>query len=151
MNSSLTVKDRETYLQQLDVAAQHNPYPSHVPNHHLHDEGFVKGLNLNPLVWEVIEHRKAQDDKHGDYNSKHQQQLLTVISREEYGLPSEANAKQRTDDAMMTEQLTFGHILTEELCEVIEAKDEAARREELIQVAAVALQWIEAIDRKTQI
>ena len=44
--------------------------------------------------------------------------------------------------------ITFEHILTEEWAEVIAESDPTALRAELIQVAAVAVQWVEAIDRR---
>jgi hypothetical protein len=36
----------------------------------------------------------------------------------------------------------------EELCEVLSATSEHHRRDELVQLAAVAIAWIESIDRK---
>lgn len=44
--------------------------------------------------------------------------------------------------------LTFRHILLEEVFEAMAEEDPQALRDELVQVAAVAVQWIEAIDRK---
>lgn len=41
------------------------------------------------------------------------------------------------------------HILAEEVAEAIACDNPADLREELIQVAAVAVAWIEAIDRRT--
>jgi hypothetical protein len=45
--------------------------------------------------------------------------------------------------------LTWRDILTEEACEALAESDPARLRAELIQVAAVAVNWIEAIDRRT--
>jgi hypothetical protein len=44
--------------------------------------------------------------------------------------------------------VTWRHILIEEVAEAFAETDPARLREELVQVAAVALQWIEAIDRR---
>lgn len=65
-------------------------------------------------------------------------------------IPSESRAKFLCDTAARNGSLTHGEILSEEHSEAQAAaarKDPAALREELIQVAAVALRWIEAIDR----
>jgi type IV pilus biogenesis protein CpaD/CtpE len=45
--------------------------------------------------------------------------------------------------------VTFYHILLEEVYEAMAEEDPARLRAELIQVAAVAAQWVEAIDRRT--
>lgn len=46
---------------------------------------------------------------------------------------------------------TWRHILQEEVAEAFAELDPAPLREELIQVAAVAVAWIEAIDRRGDI
>lgn len=84
---------------------------------------------------------------------------------EEYGIPTAARAKYRTDVAFdrSRRQGTWGHILVEEVAEAIEAATVAANaanftdcptagheqlRAELIQVAAVALRWVDALDAR---
>lgn len=68
---------------------------------------------------------------------------------QEYEIPSEARAKFLCSAAAEKSQLTFAHILVEEVAEAIAClRDEQAMRGELIQVAAVAIAWIEAIDRR---
>jgi len=61
-------------------------------------------------------------------------------------------AKARTQAASQRESgdwsLTFEHILTEEWAEAIAESVPAKLRAELIQVAAVAVQWVQAIDRR---
>ena len=63
-------------------------------------------------------------------------------------------AKARTQAALQDEggdgSITFEHILTEEWAEAIAESDPAKLRVELIQVAAVAAQWIAAIDQREQ-
>lgn len=75
-----------------------------------------------------------------------------VRMAEEYGIPSAPRAKQHTDIAFSRGQGTWGHILVEEVAEAIEAavvdRPHADLRAELIQVAAVALRWIDAIDER---
>lgn len=65
-------------------------------------------------------------------------------------IPSEARAKFLCDVAVRNGALTHSEVLSEEHSEAQAAaarKDPVALREELIQVAAVALRWIEAIDQ----
>lgn len=57
-------------------------------------------------------------------------------------------AKKKTDLAAKLELLTWRDILTEEFAEAMEAATEAELRAELLQVAAVACQWVGAIDRR---
>ena len=59
-----------------------------------------------------------------------------------------AMAKQATDEAAEAGTLTFADILLEEVFEALAESDPAKLRTELIQTAAVATQWVEAIDRR---
>jgi hypothetical protein len=52
-----------------------------------------------------------------------------------------------TDDRAKVGILSFADILLEEVFEALAEEDPAMLREELVQVAAVAVQWVEAIDR----
>lgn len=45
--------------------------------------------------------------------------------------------------------ITFRHIAEEEVCEAFAESDPVKLRAELVQCAAVFVQWIEAIDRRT--
>lgn len=60
-------------------------------------------------------------------------------------------AKQATDEAAEAGTLTFADILIEEVFEALAESDPAKLRTELIQTAAVATQWVEAIDRRTAV
>lgn len=59
-------------------------------------------------------------------------------------------AKRRTDDMGNQGRLTFEAILTEEWAEALVETDPVKLRAELLQVAGVAVQWVEAIDRRTR-
>lgn len=64
-------------------------------------------------------------------------------------VPSEARAKAMCKGRFNEGHGTWGDILVEEVSEAIACgSDEHSLREELIQVAAVATAWIEALDRK---
>jgi hypothetical protein len=59
----------------------------------------------------------------------------------------EARAKERVAYNLRHERLTWADVLNEEVAEALAATSVAHLREELVQVAAVAVRWIEAIDR----
>lgn len=59
--------------------------------------------------------------------------------------------RELTDLADKTGVLTWKHILAEEFFEALAEEDEAKLRAELIQVAAVATAWVEAIDRRVKV
>lgn len=57
-------------------------------------------------------------------------------------------AQADTDRAAKRHECTWRHILNEEVREAFAETDPTALRTELVQVAAVATQWVEAIDRR---
>lgn len=57
-------------------------------------------------------------------------------------------AKFVTDAAAANGRVTWRDILNEEVAEAFAESDEDALRAELIQVAAVTVAWVEAIDRR---
>jgi len=59
----------------------------------------------------------------------------------------EKRAKDMCDIAFEKKEGTYAHIAIEEMSEVISAFDIHKRREELIQLTAVCVAWIEKIDR----
>lgn len=66
---------------------------------------------------------------------------------EEYEIPSENRAKKLCETAFKRGVGTYAHIASEEFSEVISAFDIYKRREELIQLTAVCVAWIQKIDR----
>lgn len=106
------------------------------------------------VLSEILNERRYQLAKWGE--ESHQYVTLKVFRSDdiqaeipkEYGIPTEDQAKQRLNKAVENEDLSWAHILVEEVSEAIaSAKDPNALRSELIQVAAVATAWIEQIDR----
>jgi hypothetical protein len=65
-----------------------------------------------------------------------------------YGLPTTVDAQAACDQAHARGELTWAHVAVEELCESVDAPDDVQRREELVQLAAVCVAWIESIDRR---
>lgn len=66
----------------------------------------------------------------------------------ELALRQRAEAQRECDARTVAGQLTWRAILAEEVAEAFAEVDHDRLREELVQVAAVAVQWIEALDRR---
>ncbi|MBK6920533.1 MAG: hypothetical protein IPH07_24245 [Deltaproteobacteria bacterium] len=96
------------------------------------------------IAGEIMQERDRQDQKWGRQNhpSVHRKagSLLCDIT--------EADAKARCTNMNAAGLLTWEDIAVEELLEALEAGSEAERREELVQLAAVCVAWIECIDRR---
>jgi hypothetical protein len=90
---------------------------------------------------EIARERDAQDAKwgeqnHGDGTGSH---ALKVAAQD---------ARHWADQQAAEGTLRWIDILDEEVCEAAAESDPAKLRAELVQVAAVAVAWIEAIDRR---
>lgn len=104
------------------------------------------------VLAEVLLERVRQDAKFGsdrdhpsiDPRFAYMPELVACA----HGFPVEAVAKQACEAAFREGRGTWTHIAIEEISEAICADDDTARRAELVQVAAVAVAWIEAIDRR---
>ncbi len=118
----------------------------------------VAAVEAHPVVLELAEERTRQTAKHGDQSHLPDGTgpALWLSMDDDYvrrhGIRRDnlaAWAKARTDAASQAHgdgSITFEHILTEEWAEAIAESDPDALRAELVQVAAVAVQWVEAID-----
>ncbi|HEU5472720.1 MAG TPA: hypothetical protein VFV67_18895 [Actinophytocola sp.] len=58
-------------------------------------------------------------------------------------------ARRECEHASETGQLSWRHVLVEEVAEALAEADPARLRRELVQVAAVAVQWLQAIDHRS--
>lgn len=107
---------------------------------------------------EIREERERQDEKWGQQN--HPSVDPVLLGREggctpqrmaeEYEIPTATRARGLCQLAAERGQLTWAHILIEEVAEAIEAAtsgDEDDTREELIQAEAVIRAWREYLDR----
>lgn len=97
--------------------------------------------NCWDILEEVYRERKAQDlqwgeQNHPDGTGGKMREMMARIRKEE------------CDTADKEHRLTFLRILEEEVSEAFAEMDVVKLREELIQVAAVAVCWIESIDRR---
>lgn len=105
--------------------------------------------SLSRILIEVTAERARQDAKFGadrDFPSACSDR--TADPNVVYGIESEQTARQLCEDAFDNGTGTWAHILVEEVAKAIAAPDDAARRAELVQVAAVAIANIENIDRR---
>lgn len=91
---------------------------------------------------EVSGERFSQDQKWGQQNHPDGTGQPWYETKAEY-------ARLDADSAADGGCLTWGLILREEFYEAMAESDPIRLREELIQVAAVAVAWVEAIDRRS--
>jgi hypothetical protein len=118
----------------------------------------LKTRVVNGVLNEVLKERMRQHEKWGEQNhhdGTSTRTLETLIEetkkcREEtHGLgPLVDYTKALCDKAAREEWLTWSHILWEEFAEALSEENEAGLRTELVQVAAVAVAWVETIDRR---
>jgi hypothetical protein len=103
------------------------------------------------VLAEIAAERLRQEEKWGECDYPSVDPEFAAMPRamcSVYGVLSEEVAKQRTDDADQRGACTFAHVAVEELAEALSAPDELARREELVQLGAVVVKWLGAIDRR---
>lgn len=119
------------------------------------------------VLIQVGDERAKQDTKWGEQN--HPDADAVILARldggdayadpaavawrlaDEHGIPTAARAKFICRAKARRGEVTWADILTEEVAELVESivtRDPATIRGELTQVAAVAVAWIEAIDRR---
>ena len=105
------------------------------------------------VLTEVAAERLRQDARWGEQNHRDgygiedlRRSLRFIISHES---PARG-AQMFGEGALSSGCLTWSLILLEEVMEALEERDPARLRAELVQVAAVAVQWAEAIDRRTK-
>lgn len=94
------------------------------------------------VLQEVLAERIRQDAKWGEQNHPDG----TGVSPEQPKLADQARAM--CQQAFAEGRGDWAHILFEEVREALAESDPAKLRAELLQVAAVAVAWVEAIDRR---
>lgn len=107
---------------------------------------------MEAIIQEIKAERMYQEGKWGQQNHPILDPMLTNRGGErmceEYEIPSENRAKQMCDIHAKRKDLTYMHILIEEVSEVASSgNDIELLRKELIQVAAVTIAMIESLDR----
>lgn len=106
--------------------------------------------NENHIYFQIKEERINQLSKWGVQN--HESYEPNVSHGEAmtkfFNIPSEAEAKKKVDQPTTPDDPTWTAIAIEELAEAVSADNESSLREELIQLAATIVAWIENIDRR---
>lgn len=108
----------------------------------------------------IVEERDRQDAKWGEQNHPDDAPGSWWVGSpdrgaaerraEHFEVPSEHRAKFLIGEAARRREVTWPHILIEEVAEAVAVvHDPAKLRAELVQVAAVAVAWIEALDRRS--
>lgn len=106
-----------------------------------------RGSAVNPppaavtVCSQVIAERARQDAKWGEQNHPDG-------TGGGYRQREAIRLRHECDNAAELGTVTYAHILEEEVAEALAEEDPIALREELLQVAAVAVAWVEAIDRR---
>jgi hypothetical protein len=101
-------------------------------------------VSLRRVLDEIAEERSRQDAKWGV--QRHPDGTGRAYALRAVAELDQDFAKQRCDRAFDQGNGTWEHILHEEFCEAMAEDDPARLRAELVQLAAVAVHWIEAID-----
>lgn len=111
----------------------------------------IDGPIIYGVLAEVAAERKRQDAKWGEQNHPLIDPVLwgrwpTRVA-EEYEIPTASRAQFLCEEAARKGEVTWAHILVEEVAEFVGGSPQSMRAE-LIQVAAVAVAAVEAIDRR---
>lgn len=108
-------------------------------------------MSTETVLIEVADERAEQDAKWGEQDHPDGTgpgHLWPGLFRHPMAL-SASIAKEQVDFDARSGRLNFAGILLEEVFEAISEDDVEALRGELIQVAAVAVAWVEAINRRS--
>lgn len=98
------------------------------------------------VLMEVYAERERQHAKWGEQNHPNG----TAYPNAETAISMADSARRHCDMAFRHGGGTWRHILDEEIYEAYAEVDPVKLREELVQVAAVTVAWIEAIDREQE-
>lgn len=101
---------------------------------------------MTSAIEAVVAERARQGAKWGEQNHPDGTGANIEIVPLWYGEDLAEWAKASTDSHAQGGTVTWGHILLEEVAEAFAESDPDLLRAELVQVAAVAVQWVEAID-----
>jgi hypothetical protein len=94
------------------------------------------------VLSEVLAERIRQDGRWGEQNHRDGTGSITQVLEAD-------KAREGCKAAFARGDGTWMHVLIEEVFEAVAEEDPGKVRAELVQVAAVAVAWIEAIDRRT--
>lgn len=98
-------------------------------------------ITTDRVLQEVLAERIRQDDNWGEQNHRDGTGSITQVLEAD-------KAREGCKAAFARGDGTWMHVLIEEVFEAFAEEDPGKVRAELIQVAAVAVAWIESIDRR---
>lgn len=123
----------------------------------MNEEYWEEVFDLNEVLGEVLEECRGQLEKWGLQNhpdgtgplraSPMVWGRLADLNNEEFA----DSARKRTENDFDNGYGSWEHILTEEVFEAYAEDDQEKLRAELVQVAAVAVSWIRAINRRRNV
>ena len=109
---------------------------------------------ISSVLEEVLQERLKQHDKWGEQNlpdgTGPNYLLFGRTETDATNLALRNAAIKVTDSRSMMGILSYSDILLEEVFEALSETDQKLLRAELIQCAAVAVQWVEKIDREAK-
>lgn len=115
--------------------------------------GHLLPSSLADVLAEITAERTRQDEKWGEQNhpdgTGDDVRLLGDIDLPTYGTLA-YRAKALVDSLAAKGRSQYAPILLEEVFEALSALSEDELRTELVQVAAVCVQWVQAIDRRAR-
>lgn len=119
-------------------------------------EEFESIAKLPEIFKQMIVERRNQLEKHGLQNhipSLPKDGVVDVLKNGDNTLQimPEEMCKAACDQSFAEGNPSWAAIAIEELAEAIDAPTEAARREELVQLATVCAAWIEMIDKQNEV
>lgn len=98
---------------------------------------------------DIVAERERQETKWGEQNHPSTGGTFPASWREQYGVDAE-KWKSINDERVHYKQLGWDGILLEEVLEALAEEDPERIREELVQVAAVCVNWLECLDRRAE-
>lgn len=107
-------------------------------------------MSTYEVCYDLIDERVRQDEKWGEQNHPDGTGPLKFSLNYRVLIRPEDRVRYQCDKKHRAGVGTWADILLEEVFEAMAEDDPAKLREELIQVAAVAVSWVEAIDRRNQ-
>lgn len=101
------------------------------------------------VLFAVEKERFAQDEKWGKQDHPDIPEWMGDPDNGAFHMPTATDARRRCEKSFNDGFPNWSEILIEEVAEALEeVGDDVKLREELVQVAAVTVAWIEAIDRR---
>lgn len=121
----------------------------------LNEEEFARSREISAIGDLIWQEAMRQVDKWGEQNHpsflvlNDGNPLTDPVDRALcYCIPTEAQAKRVCENSFESGMGSYADIFIEEVCEAMGAVDGQPLEDELIQVAAVAINWIRAIRRR---